>query len=365
MTGTKNTPQPAGQQAPPAMPGDSHRGPAIISSANGLRATTKAMEMAKAGTTLIEALVAGVKIVENDPADMSVGYGGLPNEEGIVELDASVMDGRIHRAGSVGALRNIKNPAAVALEVLRRTDHVMIVGEGALRFARAVGFKEENLLTEEARLEWLKWKGNLGHEDDWLNDDERQQELLHDWEKKRADAASRGITLPDLPMQAPRSRPSAYKTTTGTIHCSGLSPDGTIAAVTSTSGLSYKIPGRLGDSPIIGAGMYCDGNIGSAGATGRGEAVMQVCGAFSIVQHMEAGLSPTEACRAVAQRIADRTHEKRLLDSSGRPNFDVKLYAVRKDGAYGCCSLHSGAQFAISDTKGHRLETAAFLFEKK
>jgi N4-(beta-N-acetylglucosaminyl)-L-asparaginase len=351
------------------MIGDKHRGKVIISSANGLPATGKAMELFSSGTYLIDALVAGVKLVEDDPNDDSVGYGGLPNEEGVVELDASCMDGRWHRAGSVGALRNIKNPAAVALQVMRRTDHVMLVGEGALKFAKEMGFKEEDLLTDHSREEWLKWKANLNKTDWWLDDDQQIRA-----EPGPAPTPAPAPAPAPTGSTGPTGKPSArldtgeringVRYTTGTIHCSGLTAEGgDLAAVTSTSGLSWKLPGRLGDSPIVGAGMYCDNAIGSAGATGRGESVMQVCGAFSIVQHMEAGLSPTEACLAVLKRIVDRTKIKRLLDDKGRPLFSVQVYAVRKDGAYGSASIWSGRQFAVNDGNGNRLETAAFLYE--
>jgi N4-(beta-N-acetylglucosaminyl)-L-asparaginase len=340
---TMATAQP--QQRPanaPQTPGDKHRGPVVISSRNGLAATTRAVELMTGGTYILDALVQGVKIVEDDPEDDSVGYGGLPNEEGVVQLDASVMDGLLHRAGSVGCLENIKNPAAVALLVLRRTDHVMLVGAGALKFAKTMGFQEENLLTEHARQEWLKWKTNLHHDDDWLDSDQQ-------------------IKAPSGPRSSLDR--SDIRHTTGTIHCSGLDASGNLAAVTSTSGLSWKLTGRLGDSPIVGAGMYCDNSIGSAGATGRGEAVTQVCGAFNIVAQMERGLTPTEACLEVLKRIADRTREKRLLDRDGRPAFNVTMYAVRKDGAYGSAAMFKGAQFSVSTPEGNRHEDAAFLFE--
>lgn len=334
--------------------GDDHRGACAISSGNGLPAITKAMEMIRSGSHPLDSIVEGVAIVEDDPNDASVGYGGLPNEDGVVQLDASVMDGALHRAGSVGALENIKNPARVALQVMRRTDHVMIVGAGALKFAKALGFPEENLLTERSRQAWLRWKANLGKDDDWLNDDERD-----DLPGRRSDAWRReleegGVTLPD----------SVIPFTHGTIHCSAVTDDGHVAACTTTSGLSWKIPGRLGDSPIVGAGMYCDNAVGSAGATGRGEAVIQVCGAFSIVQHMESGLTPTEACLAVLKRMADRTREKRLLDDQGRPNYNVAFYAVRKDGAYGSAAMWKGASFTVHDGTEARKRPCAWLFEK-
>lgn len=345
----------AGAVAQPDRPGDAHRGVCVVSSGNGLPATGRAMELIAGGTHPLDAIVAGIKIVEDDPNDMSVGYGGLPNEEGIVELDASVMDGTLHRAGSVGALRNIKNPAGVALLVMRRTDHVMLVGEGALKFARAMGFPEEDLLTEAAREAWLRWKANLGHDDDWLNDDEREDRNPDGPGARGGAGGLGGRVLPDRPIPF----------TTGTIHCSAVDGEGRVAACTSTSGLSYKLAGRLGDSPIVGAGMYCDGAVGSAGATGRGEAVMQVCGAFSVVQHLERGLGPTEACLAVLRRIADRTREKRLLDARGRPNFNVSLYAMRKDGAYGAAALWSGAKFTVHDGTENRTLGCGFLFEKE
>jgi N4-(beta-N-acetylglucosaminyl)-L-asparaginase len=353
--------QPPAQSEKPAKPnGDAHRGPVIIGSGNAIRSTSLAAELVAQGSDLLDAIVAGIKIVEDDPSDMSVGYGGLPNEDGIVELDASVMFGPLHRAGSVGALRNIKNPAAVALQVLRRTDHVMLVGEGALKFAKAMGFKEENLLTEEAREAWLRWKANLNKDDKWLDDDQVIRAGTGYKSRKQGMASPHnadpgGPVIPDSPIPY----------TTGTIHLSGLTKDGVIGCCTSTSGLSYKLSGRLGDSPIVGAGMYCDNDIGSAGSTGRGEAVIQICGSFSIVQHIEAGKTPTEACLEVCKRLADRTREKRLQDGKGRPAFNCTFYALRKDGAYGAASLMEGSRFAVSDEKGNRMEDAAFLYPKE
>jgi N4-(beta-N-acetylglucosaminyl)-L-asparaginase len=347
----------AASLAQPARPGDAHRGPCAIASGNGLAAAARAMELMAAGTYVLDAIVAGVRIIEDDPSDNSVGYGGLPNEDGVVELDASVMDGRLHRAGSVASLRNIRNPAAVALLVMRRTNHVMLVGEGALRFARAMGFPEENLLTEESRQAWLRWRQNRG-KDDWLDDAERDPLPPGASDRPPAPGA------PPAGGGGAGGGPGAIPFTTGTVHCSGLSAAGDLAAVTSTSGLSWKIPGRIGDSPICGAGMYCDNAVGSAGATGRGEAVIQVCGSFSVVQHMEAGLAPTDACLAVLKRIADRTREKRLRDASGRPNFNVSLYALRKDGAYGGACLLPGGTFAVHDGTAGKVHPCVPLYDK-
>jgi N4-(beta-N-acetylglucosaminyl)-L-asparaginase len=255
------------------------------------------------------------------------------------------MDGPTHRAGSVGAIENIKNPSSVALQVLRRTGHVMLVGAGALKFAKRMGFTEQDLLTEHSRKEWEKWKASGKKDEWWLKDGDQ-------------------IKAPSGPTRKQSALDVHY--TTGTVHCSGLDEAGRMAACTSTSGLSWKLPGRLGDSPIVGAGMYCDNDIGSAGSTGRGESVIQVCGSFSVVQHMAAGLTPTEACLALLKTIVDKTKEKRLLDDKGRPKFDVTMYALRKDGAYGSASIHQGAgkRFAVHDGKENKLVPCAFLYEK-
>jgi N4-(beta-N-acetylglucosaminyl)-L-asparaginase len=354
-----------GQRQPEVEAGDAHRGACVISSGNGERAVARAMELIRGGGHPLDAIVEGIKIVEDDPNDMSVGYGGLPNEEGVVQLDASVMDGLLHRAGAVAALENIKNPAAVALLVSRRTDHVMLVGAGALKFAKKMGFKEEDLLTDAAREAWVKWRANLGKDDDWLNDDERDAAEPGKKTGMRSSPhrVEGGPVVPDSTKRV-TGAPDGVPFTWGTIHCSAVTEDGHVAACTSTSGLSWKLPGRVGDSPIVGAGMYCDNAVGSAGATGRGEAVIQVCGAFSIVQHMESGKTPGEACLTVAKRIADHTREKRLLDEKGRPKFNVTLYAVRKDGAYGSASLWKGSRFAVSDGAGTRVVDSGHLFEK-
>ncbi len=319
--------------------------PMAISSGNGVPAVNKAVELMRGGTDTLDAIVAGINIVEDDPNDNSVGYGGLPNEEGEVELDASCLHGPSHKAGAVAGLRSIKNPSSVALRVLKRTDHVLLVGEGALKFARAMGFEEQNLLTEQSRRAWLRWKANLNADDDWLDDDQI-------------------IPKSNIKQMQSRAKELGVPFTTGTIHVSALNSKGDLSACTSTSGLSWKLPGRVGDSPIVGAGMFCDNAVGSAGATGRGEAVIQSCGAFQIVQHMANGLAPTEACLKVLQWIADHTRQTYLLDDKGRPNFEVVLYALRKDGAYGSACFRPGRKFAIHDGKNARLEDCAALYAK-
>jgi N4-(beta-N-acetylglucosaminyl)-L-asparaginase len=316
------------------------RGPVVIASANGLKATQKAMEMLLTGADALDAVVAGVNVVEEDPEDMSVGYGGLPNEDGVVELDSSVMHGPTCRAGAVAALRNIKTPSRVAKLVMDRTDHVMLVGEGALRFARAHGFKEEDLLTDKARRIWLDWKERHSDKDDWLSP---------------AAAESPGARL-GIPVEALRHY--------GTINCCALNDNGELSGVTTTSGLSFKIPGRVGDSPIIGAGLYVDNEVGAAGSTGRGEAVIKICGAHTVVEAMRSGMSPEEACLHALRRIVATTKEARLRQPDGRPNFDVKFYAVSKDGRHGGASLSPGATYAIFAEGRNRLENCRSLYEK-
>jgi N4-(beta-N-acetylglucosaminyl)-L-asparaginase len=307
--------------------------PVVISSANGTTAVDMAMARLRAGDDPLDAVIAGVVEVENDPNDTSVGLGGLPNEDGIVELDASCMHGPSHKAGAVAALRNIKNPSRVARLVMQRTDHVLLVGEGALRFARAHGIPEENLLTEESRKIWLRWKESHSRDDDWLAPEE----------------------LNDTPEGGPKD---AIPYTHGTINCCAVDANGDLAGVTTTSGLSYKIPGRVGDSPIIGAGLYVDNAVGAAGSTGRGEANLQNCSSFQIVDEMRRGADPEAACLIVLRRVAEHT-EKRLLDSQGRPKFDLKFYAVAKSGAYGGATMWSGGEYCVHDgTQSRKLKLA-------
>ena len=309
-------------------------GNVVISSSNGARACTRAMEILAAGGDTLDAVIAGVNINEEDPEDTSVGYGGLPNEEGVVELDASVMHGPTRRAGSVASLRNIKTPSKVAKLVMEKTDHIMLVGEGALRFARAMGFPEENLLTEKSRQAWLAWKASLrdaGGNNNWTD----------------------GLDAPH----------------TGTINCLALNRKGEMSGVTTTSGLAWKIPGRVGDSPIIGAGLFVDQDVGAAGSTGRGEENIRVVGAHTAVENMRHGMTPREACLDVLKRISRNFDNDRAR--LGR--FDILFYALRKDGQYASASLWSnpaGAgktrprQFAVNTGSGSRLENCACLLER-
>ena len=302
---------------------------AAVSSSNGLAAVNRAMELVLRGTDTLDAAVEGVKIQELDPADNSVGYGGLPNEDGVVQLDASCMHGPTRRAGAVAALEGIKTPSEVARLVLKYTDHVLLVGEGAKRFALSYGYKEEELLTPESRQLWLTWRANRGLEDDWL----------------------------DVPEDEPLvARP------TGTINLNVVNSKGEISSVTTTSGLAWKIPGRAGDSPIIGAGQYTDNDVGAAGSTGRGEANVMACGGFLTVEGMRRSLKPTDACVETLKRVV-RLTPPRLL-RQGRPLFDLSFYAVNKQGDFGAASLYP-AKYAAHDGKSGALRDTAYLYERR
>ncbi|MCX4244027.1 N(4)-(beta-N-acetylglucosaminyl)-L-asparaginase [Paraliomyxa miuraensis] len=310
--------------------------PVVVASANGYpHCTAKAMEELLAGTPVADAVVAGVSLVEDDPTDHSVGLGGLPNEEGVVELDASVMDGATGLSGAVAALQRIKNPSQVALRVMRYTDHCLLVGEGALRFARAHGFSEQELLTDEARKIWLYWKSTLSDSDDWL---------------------------PTDPKELPPDAKSMFGIT-GTINCDAVDAKGNLAGVTTTSGLAFKIPGRVGDSPLIGAGLFVDNAVGAAGSTGRGEANIITAGSATVVEGLRQGKHPTDACLMACQRITDATRIKRLQRPDGKPDFNVKFYAVDKAGRFGGAAIYGG-ELAVCDGKGNRKEPMARLFEE-
>lgn len=309
----------------------------VIASGNGIRAVDKAIELIKTGADPLDAVIAGVNIVEEDPEDMSVGYGGLPNEEMEVELDASVMHGPTHNAGAVAGLKHIKTPSKVAKLVMERTDHALLAGPGALKFAKAHGFKEEDLLTDKARERWLRWKERLSDRDDWFPPDEEMDEEMQEV--------------------------LVYH---GTINCCALDPSSNLAGVTTTSGLSYKIPGRVGDSPIVGAGLYVDNSVGAAGSTGRGEANILNCGSFTVVEFMRQGLSPQEACIKSLERIVETSKlQPRLVDKEGKPLFDLSFYALNKSGEYGSARIWSDGRFVVHDGKTSRQEEAAFLFKRE
>ena len=303
--------------------------PVVISSANSLRPVQRAYDLLLQGADPLDAVVEGVKIQELDPSDQSVGYGGLPNAEGVVQLDASCMHGPSKRAGAVGALEGIKTPSEVAKLILKYTTHVFLVGEGAKRFALSYGFKEEDLLTEASRQAWLEWRANLSPNDNWLD--------------------------------VPEHTPMVVHPPTGTINCNAVTPTGDIASVTTTAGLAWKIPGRVGDSPVVGAGQYCDNEVGAAGSTGLGECNIRVCGAFSTVEQLRRGMKPVDACLDTLRR-AVRMSERRLLTADGKPRYQLNFYAVNKRGEFGSASLYP-SRFAVHDGTEARFVDSAHVYD--
>jgi N4-(beta-N-acetylglucosaminyl)-L-asparaginase len=347
--------------------------PIIVCAHNGLNYLDDAFAFLKNGGDTLDAALRVVKGPEDDPNDDSVGLGGLPNEEGVVELDACCMHGPTRRAGSVGGVRNIKNVSLVSKAVMEHTGHVMLVGEGSERFAVAMGFPRENLLTDRSRKIWLLWKEYHSNDDWWgpgladphwtppSSPGSPQAEL---WEERIHRLYDHAATLgiePDFRMAAVRR---VLSPPTGTIHCSALNDKGEISGCTTTSGLAYKLPGRCGDSPIIGAGCYTDQDVGSAGATGSGEENIKVAGAHTIVENMRHGMSPHEAGMDALKRIVRNYNN----DMNKLKFIDMSYYILRKDGAYAGVSLWEGYsekekhQICIHDgTK--RSEVTAALFK--
>ena len=343
-----------GRVAAPAAQG---KRPVIISSANGVNALGRGMDILKKGGDTLDAVVAAVTVVEDDPNDDSVGYGGLPNEEGEVELDASVMHGPTHRAGSVASVRRIKNVARLAKTVMERTNHVMIVGDGARRFAVAEGFEEMNLLTEHSRKLWLAWKASSSF--NW-------RPGIDSPESKEKMSSIFKDTLEDQALLAYAQHVIAHPPT-GTIPCMAVNEKGEISATTTTSGLAWKIPGRVGDSPIIGAGCCVDNEVGAAGSTGKGEENIKISGGHTIIEMMRKGMSPTDACMEAMARIArNYNNDKKKLAT-----FHIFFYALNKDGAHGAASLWSNAYdkgrratYAVHDgTESHLVDCKPYFDE--
>ncbi len=277
---------------------------------------------------LLDAIEKSANVTELDPNDTSVGYGGLPNEDGVVQLDAQIMNGPDHNCGSVACLEGIKTPCSVARLVMERTDHIHLVGKGAQDFARMHGFKVENLLTESTRKIWVEWKENLSDKDDYF---------------------------------PPADGNYNHDRTTGTINVLGVNKNGDVAGITTTSGLAWKIPGRVGDSPIIGAGLYVDNEVGAVGATGRGEEMIRSCGSFLGVEYMRNGMSPQEACEAVCKRIID------INGGPSKVDFNDKIVALSKDGEVGCAAIQGrkGGEPTVAtwSKKGFKATKGTYLIE--
>jgi N4-(beta-N-acetylglucosaminyl)-L-asparaginase len=328
--------------------------PLVISAANGNRSkdaeglscVARAYKMITEGADVLDAVIAGVNIVELDPEDTSVGYGGLPNADGVVQLDASVMHGPLKRAGAVACIEGVRTPSLVAKKVMEETDNHLLVGKGAQSFARNMGFKiEDDLNTEKSRKLWLEWKRRTDPEH-YPDPKSRSEAGV----RERRKMAAEGLL----------DREHVF----GTINCNGLNTKGEICGVTTTSGLAFKIPGRVGDSPILGAGLYVDGEVGAAGSTGRGEANLFSLASFLIVESMRQGMPPKDAGMLALKRIAANTVEKRLRNSRGQPNFNVTFYILNAKGEYAGVALY-GSKFAICGADGPQTLATEPLFPGK
>jgi len=355
---------------PPAA-GPKPESPVIICAANGYNYIDRGFQVLTDGGDTLDAVMAVITGPEDDPNDDSVGLGGLPNEECVVELDSCCMHGPTRMAGSVAGVHDIKNVSLLAKTVMEHTGHVMLVGEGASHFGLVMGFPKENLLTERSRKTWQLWRETMSTDDWWgpglaspnykfPDTGGDNTDLMPVIEKMEKMAAKIGIE-PEFRIAAIER---VLKPPTGTINCSALNTKGEMSGATTTSGLAWKIPGRAGDSPIIGAGCYCDQDVGSAGATGNGEENIKVVGAHTIVENMRHGMSPEEAGMEVLQRIVrnfnGNMHKLQYMD--------MTFYVLRSDGAYACVSLWEGPpdhkrRFAVCDHKGKRYEYAKPMFQ--
>ncbi|HKV37802.1 MAG TPA: N(4)-(beta-N-acetylglucosaminyl)-L-asparaginase [Blastocatellia bacterium] len=315
--------------------------PLVISAANGnhyknggtVTAVEKAFSMITGGSDVLDAVIAGVNIVELDPEESSVGYGGLPNAEGVVQLDASCMHGPKRMAGGVACIEGVRTPSLVAQAVMDQTDHILLVGKGAQDFARQMGFKiEDDLNTPKSRRLYLEWK--------------RRTDPEHYLDPKKREEVSHAVSL-QMVKEGLIDPQHLY----GTINCNGINLKGDICGVTTTSGLAWKIPGRVGDSPIIGAGLYLNNDIGAAGSTGRGEANLFNLSSYYVVECMRGGMHPKDAGMAALKRVKEGTIEKRLLNEKGEPNFTLEFYVLNKRGEYAAVSMYK-SQFALCTENG-------------
>lgn len=329
-------------------------GPVVIASGNGnrfknggeLTCVAKAFALIEKGGDVLDALIEGVNLVELDPLDESVGYGGLPNADGVVQLDASCMHGPSKRAGAVACLEGVRTPSKVAKAVLEQTDHHLLVGRDAQTFARQLGFAiEADLNTENSRRKWQEWKRRLDPEH-WL-----------DPAKRAAAGFAAGLSMV---RDGLIDSDHFY----GTINCNGMNAKGEICGVTTTSGLAWKIPGRVGDSPILGAGLYVDNAAGAAGSTGRGEANLYGLSSFLIVEMLRKGMRPKDAGMEALRRVRGNTVEKRLLNGRGLPNFNLIFYVLAADGSHAGVSMYA-SNYAVCDGNGPQTMAAEPLLPGK
>ena len=337
-------------------------------------AITRAFRGISSGEDVLDAIVAGVNIPELDPEERGIGYGGLPNADGVVQLDSCLMHGPKKWAGGVAGIEGVKTPSLIAKAVAELTDHHLIVGQGAQDFARALGFEiHDDLNTEESRTLWLDWRRRVDPSH-WLDPEDRVRRgrfpeqngdqanpnasydtRLQDFYSASLDA---GLSMVDDNLIPEHSF-------WGTTSLEGLSADGDICGVTTTSGLSWKIPGRAGDSPILGAGQYVDNEVGACGSTGRGEANLYNCASFLIVEFMRQGMSPKDAGMAALARVRDNTIESRLLNTRDLPNFDLRFFILNKQGDYAGVAMYGSSEsmFAVCDENGAREEPLEGLLE--
>ena len=361
----------AGQESQHSVrPAQAGKRPALVTKTTGLHSLDAAYDLLRRGGDTLDAVTLVCKAQEDDPNDQTVGLGGLPNEDGVVELDASCMHGPTRRAGAVGAVRNIKNVSLLARAVMDHTGHVMLVGEGAERFAEKIGFPKENLLTERSRKMWLLWKETMSREDWWgpgMSDPNWKPPAgptSEEWRRKREEMEHVAAELGIDPEWRDYAIERVIHREHGTIHCSAVNEKGEMSGMTTTSGLEWKIAGRVGDSPIIGAGCYTDQDVGSAGATGNGEENIRIAGAHTIVENMRRGMGPLEAGMDALRRLT-------LLYNNDKTRLryiQMVYYILKNDGTYAGVSFwshsHSGkrTQFAVHDGKA-RLEDTAALFD--
>ena len=308
--------------------------PVVISDSSGAKyrnggpqaGVERAFQLITEGEDVLDALIAGVNIPELDPEESGIGFGGLPNEDGVVQLDACCMHGPKRQAGGVAALEGVRTPSLVAKAVMEITDHHLLVGQGAQDFARNMGFEiEADLNTPRSRELWLEWRRRI---------DPRH---YLDPESRRRIGYEVGL---DMVREGLIDRDSFW----GTINCNGVGPDGSICGVTTTSGLAWKIPGRVGDSPILGAGLYVADGIGAAGSTGRGEANLFNLCSFLIVEKMRSGMHPKDAGMEALRRVQENTVEARLLNSRGLPAFDLRFFAVNAAGEYAGVAMYGSSE---------------------
>jgi N4-(beta-N-acetylglucosaminyl)-L-asparaginase len=366
----------AGRHAAPQVMIRSAVRPLVVSDASGIQfrnggpecAVERAFRLITEGKDVLDALIAGVNIPELDPAETGIGYGALPNAEGVVQLDASCMHGPKRRAGGVAAIEGVRTPSLVAQAVMDQTDHHLLAGKGAQDFARALGYTiEADLNTEQSRRLWLEWRRRMDPEH-WLDPSKRgvREKDKHEKDPGETDLSTLTLSRRDAGRRALEAGWSMVTdglipegTFWGTINCNGINANGDICGVTTTSGLAWKIPGRVGDSPILGAGLYVDNDVGAAGSTGRGEANLYNLSSYLIVESMRRGMHPKDAGMEALKRIRANTVESRLLNARGLPNFNIRFFILNKRGEHAGVAMYGSGEktFALCTEKGAEAPT--------